>query len=76
MKIYFDNNNPEHIKEYQELPIHIFRKKYTPDFIKIRDDNPQIIRENQFRKSNKELYNEDNTEHVQYIKNNTWRNCI
>ena len=76
MKTLFDNTNPEHIKEYQELPIHLFRQKYSPDFKKIRDDNPNIPRQNQLRKSNKEIYEKDNPEHVQYIKDNTWRNCI
>lgn len=76
MKIQFDNTNPEHIKDYQKLQIHIFRKKYTPDFIKVRDDNPDIFRENQFRKSKKEIYDKNNQEHVQYIKDNIWRDCI
>jgi len=76
MKIQFDNTNLEHIKEYQELQIHIFRKKYTPDFIKVRDDNPHIRRENQFRKSNKEIYDKENPEHVQYIHDHFWKDCM
>ena len=76
MKINFDNTNPEHIVDYQLLPIHLFRQKYSPDFKKIRDDNPNIPRQNQLRKSNKEIYEKDNPEHVQFIKDNTWRNCI